>query len=127
MMVNNKPSDLPTEDRVELDAATTYDLFGGALPDPAPQPDPYEGMGQDARRTARRRERIARGVHPVAPHMLAGNGKTCGDCAHLILKDGPMIGAGRGKYWKCTKLLHHGRGPDMRKSWPACTLFEERS
>lgn len=104
----------------------TDDLFGGALPDPEPQPDPYEGMGHDARRTARRRERIAQGVHPVAPHMLAGNSKTCGDCAHLILKDGPMLGAGRGKWWKCTKLLHHGHGPDMRKSWPACTLFEER-
>jgi len=103
------------------------DLFGGTLPAPGPQPDPYEGMGQDARRTAKRQERIDSGWHPVALHRLAGNGKTCGDCAHLILKDGPMLGAGAGRWWKCTELLYDGRGPDMRKWWPSCTAFEERS
>ena len=103
----------------------TDDLFGGALPDPEPRPDPYEGMGQDARRTAKRRELLAAGIHPATKTRLsdAHAGKTCGDCAHAWRKS-----VNRFTGWKCDRAAAHGLdGPDIRKSWPACTLFEERS
>ena len=92
-----------------------------------PDPDRYvtAGMGQDARRTARRRALIEDGVHPATrlPTTEAGS---CGDCAHLILKDGPALGAGAGRWWKCTRALKDGRGPDIVRSWPSCTAWQQR-
>lgn len=89
-----------------------------------PDPDRYvtAGMGQDARRTARRRALIEDGVHPATrlPTTEAGS---CWDCAHLILKDGPALGVGAGRWWKCTQTLRDGRSPDIRKWWPSCTAF----
>lgn len=103
------------------------DLFGGTLPDPEPTPDLYEGMGQDARRTAKRRELLASGIHPATKMRLSvtHSDKTCGECAHLWVK-----GVDSGKvFFKCTeasRLRADGlHGPDMRKSWPACSLFKE--
>ena len=82
-------------------------------------------MGHDAARTARRRALIEKGIHPATLLTLMPGNKTCGDCAHLILKDGPMLGVGAGRWWKCTETLSpNGRGPDMRKSWPACVAFK---
>lgn len=68
------------------------DLFGGTIPDRTPEPDPYSGFGQDAKRTAQQKDRIAHGVHPVAKRHgarlpILTTGQTCGDCAHLIVKD----------------------------------------
>ena len=81
-------------------------------------------MGHDAARTALRRNLIANGIHPATHLALLSGNKTCGDCAHLILKDGPMLGVGSGRWWKCTQTLSpSGRGPDMTKSWPACSAF----
>ena len=101
----------------------------GLLFDPTPfevpQPDLSGLLGQDARRTARRRARIESGMHPVRELPLHPEGGTCGGCAHLILKDGPAIGVGAGRWWKCSETLHGGHGPDMRKSWPACTEYVE--
>lgn len=48
------------------------------------------------------------------------------DCAHLILKDGPALGAGAGRWWKCTRALKDGRGPDIVRSWPSCTARQQR-
>ena len=105
----------------------------GELFDPTPyvvtvrDPDRYvtPGMGQDARRTARRRSLIEDGVHPATRFPLTGLG-SCGDCAHLILKDGPALGVGAGRWWKCTQALKDGRGPDIVRSWPSCTAWQQR-
>ena len=103
------------------------DLFGGTIPHPEPQPDPYEGMGQNARRTAKRRELLAAGVHPASGVRTssAHADKTCGDCAHLWHKR-----AGNFAGWKCDQAARTRAdgldGPDMVKSWPACSLFEPR-
>ena len=95
------------------------DLFDGAIPD---APDPYEGMGHDAARTARRREMIAKGIHPATRLPLAGNGKTCGDCVHLWQKHMNTFSG-----WKCGLISRASQndGPDMTRSWPACARFDD--
>lgn len=94
------------------------DLFGGAYPDPPELELPnLEGLGQDARRTLRQKALIKAGVHPATKQRLAGSG-TCGECAHLFVKY-----TGPGYWFKCSKAMRDGRGPDMRKWWPACVGF----
>ena len=83
-------------------------------------------MGQDAARTARRRALIASGIHPATHLALREGNEVCGGCAHLILKDGSALGISNGRWWKCTETLNHGRGPDMRKSWPACIAWTDK-
>lgn len=127
------PHRLPNVDRYPTVQAGRVVTDDGALFDapPAPPPPPSvdryvtEGMGQDAARTARRRALIEDGVHPATKRPVTDEG-TCGDCVHLILKDGPMLGVGRGKWWKCKITLKYGRGPDIRKSWPSCAAWERR-
>ena len=101
----------------------------GELFDPTPyvvtvgDPDRYvtPGMGQGARRTARRRALIEDGVHPATRLPTTSSG-TCGDCAHLVLKN---LGVDR-RWWKCTQALKDGRGPDIVRSWPSCTAWQQR-
>lgn len=77
-------------------------------------------IGEDARRTQRRRALLAIGVHPTTGARLLGNGETCGSCAH--------VGANRGNcrtFHKCTKVfVTSGPATDVRLGWPACTLWE---
>lgn len=107
----------------------TGELFD-ATPYERPEPpgrDRYvtAGMGQDATRTARRRADIEDGVHPATRLPITSEG-TCGTCAHLTLKDGPALGVGAGRWWKCAHALKDGRGPDIRTSWPSCTSHTTR-
>ena len=103
----------------------------GLFPEPehAVVTDPYEGMGQDARRTARQKDLIARGIHPATklrlhPDWAAGPGLRCGDCAHLWRK--ALYGRDK-SFFKCSVAAHGAQdGPDMREWWPACTAFEAR-
>ena len=105
----------------------------GALFDapPAPPPPPSidryvtDDMGQDARRTARRKALIEDGIHPATRLPIMGPG-TCGDCIHLLLKDGRALGIGNGRWWKCALTLKDGHGPDIRKSWPSCAAWIKR-
>ena len=98
-------------------------LLLGELFDPTPyvvtvrDPDRYvtPGMGQDARRTARRRALIEDGVHPATRFPLTGLG-SCGDCAHLILKDGPALGVGG---YGQEPQRPHATGPDRAAEPPA--------
>lgn len=70
---------------------------------------------------ARANERIARGFHPLGHTHLAKNDETCGTCAHFVEHQ-----PGANKYFKCRKYgITRGPGTDIRKSWPACTLWEE--
>jgi hypothetical protein len=91
-----------------------------------PTPDPYQGLGQDARRTARRRELLAQGIHPITKRPTRPEFGTCGDCAHLLVKD---IRPDR-RWFKCELTLtggspaYYGTGPDVRKSYPACSAFQ---
>ena len=98
-------------------------LFDATPYEAPPQPDPYEGMGQDARRTARRRELLEQGIHPITKRPTRPDLGTCGDCANLVVKD-----IGRKRHWfKCDLALSgdvYPTGPDVRKSYPACTGFK---
>ena len=66
---------------------------------------------------------IDSGVHPATKMPLANNGKTCGDCAMVRLKQGQWRKGGppvpRSKN-------HRGDGRDMTKRWPACIAFQPK-
>lgn len=90
----------------------------GALFDPGPAVV-VPAAGEDARRTQRRDALLAVGVHPTTGARLAGNGETCGSCAHLGANEHNCR-----TYWKCTKVyVTSGPATDVRLSWPACTLW----
>lgn len=94
------------------------DLFDGAYPDPEPE-SPPEGLGKDALRTWRRRQMLARGVHPATEVSLKGS-DTCSTCRFLWAKDKRTFHG-----WKCELAATGDRdGPDMVKSWPACMWWE---
>ena len=83
-------------------------------------PDPYAGLGHDARRTARRRALLAESIHPITKRPIRPDLGQCRDCAHLLVKD-----IGRAKRWfKCDLALDGSTGPDVRLSYPACAAFE---
>lgn len=99
-------------------------------------PDPFAGMGRDARRTARQRESLAGGVHPGTRLPLhhaaapfddrAAEGARCKGCARLY-----RTGAGNKDFLKCEAAgTHNSRGswgpPDIRAWWPACRLYEPK-
>jgi len=89
--------------------------------DPPPE---REAMSAGRRTTQKRRELIEKGVHPATGLPTLKDGRTCGGCAHLLKKENPAEFAGT--YWKCAiaRAASHNDGPDVRKSWPACSSFE---
>lgn len=103
--------------------------------EPVPVEDPYEGMGQDAKRTAKNLELIAAGINPGTRMRLHrdaasdrdGEGLRCRDCKHLFRKTGHFQGA----FLKCEQTIIRedvrSTGPDMRGWWPACSMFEAES
>ena len=95
-------------------------LFEG-YPDPEPQPDPTEGMGSDAARTYRARQSIEAGIHPATKLALTGiPGETCGNCSNLWSKSSKGWSG-----WKCSEAARPPLdGPDMRKWWPGCLMWE---
>lgn len=84
-----------------------------------PEPKPLSA-GQ--RLTLRKREMLARGVHPVTRLRLlpAEEQRTCRDCRNRF-RHGQ---ASRG-YWKCELNATRGPATDVRLSYPACTGFRE--
>lgn len=93
----------------------------GMPPDPEPRPDPYAGLSAGRRRTLQQYELIANGYNPATRLPIVNNGKGCGDCQHLMIKD-----HGSGYRWfKCALQMHGGQGLDIRLMWPACTKFVE--
>lgn len=101
--------------------------------EPVAVPDRLEGMGRDARRTARQADLIVAGYHPgtrMPLHRDAAKGRTgdglrCRDCRHLY-----RTGAGNSDFLKCEQAgICRSRGswgPDMRGWWPACRAFEPK-
>lgn len=61
---------------------------------------------------------VLRGAHPLgAPLKL---GKTCGDCRHCVSRQHHIK-----RYVKCDLVETRGAATDIRRKWPACTLFEK--
>ena len=88
-------------------------LFG---PDPTPPPPP---LSADQRRTQKRYADIANGRHPLTRLPLLGTGdQVCGTCQRFLV-------TGNG-YFKCDTYVTNGPATDIRKSWPACTLWEPK-
>jgi hypothetical protein len=85
-----------------------------------PRADP-ERLSATARRTARQRQLLARGVHPATRRPLRLLGGTCGQCAH----HGAF--AYSRTYHKCRLAgVSSCAASDIRISWPACELFVEK-
>lgn len=87
----------------------------------------FRGKESDTQRLTRRNnEKLANGVHPATHRsLLRPWGTTCGDCvfAHNYRHHNRS-------YWKCEKHRlgeSHSSASDIRKSWPACVLFEAAS
>lgn len=80
-------------------------------------------LSADRRRTLRRSELLAKGVHPATKlHLLDGEVSrfTCGDCRYAM-----RWGWRSKKFWKCQKVVNtNGPATDIRISWPACEAFE---
>ena len=79
-------------------------------------PSKPEKLSAGRRHTIRAQEAIAGGIHPMTRKPLLTTGEMCGDCSHLDNST---------RYFKCDRMKRtHGRATDIRKSWPACELFE---
>lgn len=92
-----------------------------ALPWGSPLAAIPEGLSPSRRRTARNRALLAAGIHPATYKPTLDQG-TCGSCTHLKPADLPMPGT-----WKCERHrlgITRGGATDVRKSWPACALFD---
>lgn len=102
-------------------------------PAPARPPDPFEGLGHDARRTLVQLDLIEQGYNPgtrVPLHRDAAKGREgpglrCLMCVHLY-----RTGAGNKTFYKCREAgVWNSRGswgPDIRMWWPACRLFDPK-
>jgi hypothetical protein len=95
---------------------TDVPLFEGFdSPNDHHRPDPYAGMSPDQRRTARRRDQLAVGIHPMTSGPIhADTAATCGNCSFMRL----LVRAKT--YPKCVNPDVPVIGTDMRKSWPGC-------
>jgi hypothetical protein len=106
----------------------------GLFPEPPRTATPTTGaddLSADQRRTARRRDLLAQGIHPLAGTALhpdaprvtergqPGDGPRCGGCAHLDK---------HGDWHKCDLIPRtNGAGTDARRWWPACTRWEPKT
>lgn len=78
--------------------------------------DPRDTRSYPKTWTRLQRWNAASGRHPMGMD-LAGNGETCGTCAHAFKHV---------RWWKCRKCdLTFGPGSDIRVGWPACDLWEK--
>jgi hypothetical protein len=90
-------------------------LFGSEPFAVAPSVEPK--MSADRKRTFKRQQLIARGIHPATKVKLLDNGETCGSCIHSVKADD--------RWWKCELVsMSRGAGSDIRVSWPACQKWE---
>jgi hypothetical protein len=109
-------------------------MTDGLFPEPERTALPAAGaddLSADQRRTARRRDLLARGMHPLAGTPLhpdaprvtepgqPGDGPRCGTCRFLRK---------RNEWWKCDLIpFTSGAGTDARRWWPGCTKWEPRT
>lgn len=96
-----------------------------AVPEPIAPLNVHGKVSATRRRTMKNNELIARGINPATRRPVLSGDRTCGDCTHCT----PIrwsFGATGKTYWKCE--LHrlgksHSEASDIRRSWPACELF----
>lgn len=87
--------------------------------EPVSQPE-MEDLSADRRRTARQRQLIADGWHPLTRDRARPDLGTCGTCVHRQL-----VGHHGRSYPKCdVGPVTHGSATDVRAWWPACSRFE---
>jgi len=85
-------------------------------------PPPLAGLKPDARRTARQRQMVAAGWHPLTRGRARPDLGHCGTCAHRVL-----VGHHDRTYPKCdVGPTTHGAATDVRAHWPACDRWERR-
>lgn len=83
-----------------------------------PAPAPAEKLSADRRRTLNQKRLLSEGTHPATKLPLAGNGETCGSCAHHDIHERwPR------RWHKCEYTATSGAGSDIRVSWPACVRW----
>ena len=79
--------------------------------------DGYEYEPESPSEAAARKRKL---VRPQDQYGLADNGKICKTCQFLV-----TIKAA-GTYFKCSQWsLSSSAASDIRKSWPACKLYEQ--
>lgn len=111
-----------------MSTAALFDMEPVAVPTPG-----GTQLSADQRRTLRRRNHLAAGIHPATRRALhpdaprvtktgePGDGPRCGGCAHLL-----RVHHGNGYYFKCEVVgITSGAGTDVRRWWPACTAWVE--
>lgn len=86
------------------------------------QPGEWQNLSAGAKRTARNKAALEAGVHPATRCPVRPELGTCSTCAnHIVL-------AANRTWHKCNRAgITHGPGTDIRVSWPACSLYVERS
>ena len=95
-------------------------LFDVGEPTPAEEPSTLRAS-PDVRRRLRNEAELARGRHPVSGKPLRPEGGTCNTCTHHVESRYAKT------YHKCDLNMTGGPGTDIRVSWPACTLYQERT
>lgn len=107
----------------------------------APEAAPDANLGADARRTLRRNQQLAAGIHPRTRLRLLDpnpDAFTCGDCELHFTRNMDS----NHRYHKCghgypvyehedgtVTYLNVSSGPatDVRLSWPACSAFKKKT
>lgn len=103
----------------------------------APEAAPDANLGADARRTLRRNQQLAAGIHPrTRLPILEPRVSTCGDCifhferrmASTYQKCGYSYAAYQHGDGHITYLnVSGGPGTDVRLSWPACSAYKPKT
>ena len=91
--------------------------------DPVPAA-PLSELSPDARRTARQKQLVERGLHPYMGTRTRPDLGTCGDCVH---RRSTTTNGNRSwpKCWRYPSRITHGAATDIRAWWPACDQFEK--
>ncbi len=100
-------------------------------PGPARERPVEPPMSATRRLTERNRDMLRDGIHPATLKKLLpveedGKPETCGSCKHAAKVGNPD---GNRHYWKCAKHrlgMSRSTASDVRRSWPACSLWEPR-
>lgn len=105
----------------------TESLFPDLIP--AMTVDPYAGMSADAKRTAKQREAVAAGIHPLTKTKARPDLGTCGTCRFRSTEFSYpkcVLGAVLEHPRKAGPYMTRGPATDCRKWWPACDNYEAK-
>lgn len=84
---------------------------------------PGEKVSAARRNTMRQRQRLVAGLHPAAGGPARPDLGTCGGCALFR-----VYHSGTRDYFKCRTVgFSHSITTDIRKGWPACIAFIDRT